>query len=62
VIIKQCETSPDEIHIYLWTIVVKSLILFRPSLIEQYLPSVEFNKTYDHSVFGLKILVDIMDE
>ncbi|CAF3654754.1 unnamed protein product [Rotaria sordida] len=38
-IIKQCETSPDEKHIHLWTIIVKALILYRPSFIEQYIPT-----------------------
>lgn len=40
-ILKQCESSSN---ILLWTIIVKSLILFRPSLIEQYIPTVKISK------------------
>lgn len=39
-ILQQCQASPDRIHIQLWTILVKSLIFTRPSLIEEYLPTV----------------------
>jgi hypothetical protein len=51
-ILKQCETSPDEINICLWTIIVKALVLSRPSVIEQYLPRVEFNVEFlEYSTF-----------
>ncbi|CAF0896713.1 unnamed protein product [Adineta steineri] len=36
-IIKQCETSLDQVHIHLWIILVKALILSRPTMIEQYI-------------------------
>lgn len=38
--LKQCETSADERHIYLWTVLVKALVLSRPSMVDQYIPTV----------------------
>ncbi|UJR33379.1 hypothetical protein I4U23_020827 [Adineta vaga] len=63
-IIKQCETSPDEKHIYLWTILVKALILSRPSTIEQYIPKLmswlnEKNKIGEIACHSLKVLTNI---
>ncbi|CAF3886142.1 unnamed protein product, partial [Rotaria sp. Silwood2] len=66
-IIKQCETSPDEKHIHLWTIIVKALILYRPSLIEQYIPTLilwmnEKNNIGDLGCQSLKILTNFNEQ
>ncbi|CAF0740565.1 unnamed protein product [Rotaria sp. Silwood1] len=65
--IKQCETSPDEKHIHLWTIIVKALILYRPSFSEQYIPILilwmnEKNSIGDLACQSLKILTNFNEQ
>lgn len=59
--LKQCQSSPDKKHIHLWTIIIKSLLLSRPSILEQYLPILvqwmnETNELTDIACQSLKIL------
>ncbi|CAM4866542.1 unnamed protein product [Rotaria socialis] len=65
--LKSCETSLDEKHIRLWTIIVKALILYRPSFIEQYIPTLitwmqEKNEIGDIACKSLKTLTNFDEQ
>ena len=51
-IIKQCEATADQLHIHLWTIVVKALVLSQPSTFEQYIPKVKQDNLSISMVFS----------
>ncbi|CAF0729307.1 unnamed protein product [Adineta ricciae] len=66
-IIKQCETIPDQLHIHLWTIVVKAFVLSRPSTFEQYIPKLmswinERNGIGDIACQSLKVLTNFDEQ